>query len=121
MARREPQRYPIARYVAPAAFLLAVTVAVLLIRAGMGAGESPLVTTAPTVTTTTPAVTTSPGATDTTAATETGAEPEFYVIREGETLDKIALDHNTSVEQLLLLNPGVDINSLQIGQRIRVK
>ena len=127
MARREPQRYPIARYVAPAAFLLAVTIAVLLIRAGMAGGDS-TVTTAPTVTTTTPAVTTSPAETTGTGAaqpTETGetgeAPAEFYAIQEGDTLDKVALDHDTTVEQLLLLNPGVDINSLQIGQRIRVK
>ena len=123
MARREPQRYPIARYLAPAAFLLAVTVAVLLIRAGMGGGDAGSVITATTTAATTSGVTTSTTATTgTTGTIETGeAEAEFYAIQEGDTLDKVALDHGTSVEQLLLLKPEVDTNALQIGQRIRVK
>ena len=39
----------------------------------------------------------------------------------GGTLDQIALDNDTTVEQLLLLNPGLDPTGLQVGQRIRVR
>jgi LysM repeat protein len=42
------------------------------------------------------------------------------VIQEGDTLDQVALDHDTTVERLLELNPRVDPTSLQVGQRIVV-
>jgi LysM repeat protein len=35
-------------------------------------------------------------------------------------LGTIASRHNTTVDQLLTLNPGVDPSALQPGQRIRV-
>jgi LysM repeat protein len=109
-----------ARYVAPAAFLAAVTVAALLIRSGLDGRESGVP--APATTVQAPATTTAPAAGTTTGpATTAPAEGETYVIRSGDTLDKIALEFDTTVEQLLVLNPEVDPNSLQLGQSIRVK
>jgi LysM repeat protein len=104
----------LARYAAPAAFLAAATVAILLVRSGLENGD---VTTSPTTTaaTTTAPATTEPGTTGTT----TGAE--FYVIQAGDTLAVIADEHDTTVEQLLVLNPDVDPVALTVGQRIRVK
>jgi LysM repeat protein len=101
------------RLAAPAAFLAGITIAVLLVRAGLSDGE-----------TTTAAQTSVATATAaTTAATKTATEPKpvFVGVESGGTLDQIALDNDTTVEQLLLLNPGLDPTGLQVGQRIRVR
>jgi LysM repeat protein len=109
-------RARLARYAAPAAFLAAATVAILLVRSGLENGDvtTPPATTA--VTTTAAATTRTPGTTTTSAA---GAE--FYEIQAGDTLAVIADEHDTTVEQLLVLNPDVDPVALTVGQRIRVK
>jgi len=106
----------LARFAAPAAFLAAATIAILLVRSALENGETtpPPATTA--ATTTAPA--TEPGTTVTTTS-EAGAE--FYVIQSGDTLAVIADEHDTTVEQLLVLNPEVDPVALTVGQRIRVK
>jgi LysM repeat protein len=107
----------LARYAAPVAFLAAATVAILLVRSGLENGD----TTTPPATTT--ATTTSSATTEpsTTGTTTNGAGAEFYVIQAGDTLAVIADDHDTTVEQLLVLNPDVDPVALTVGQRIRVK
>jgi LysM repeat protein len=106
----------IARFAAPAAFLVAATVAILLVRSGLENGDvEPAATT--TTATTAPA-TTEPG---TTAATTTAAAGRFYVIQAGDTLAVIAEEHETTVEQLLVLNPELDPVALTVGQRIRVE
>ena len=43
------------------------------------------------------------------------------MIQAGDTLAVIADEHDTTVEQLLVLNPDVDPVALNVGQRIRVK
>ena len=43
------------------------------------------------------------------------------MIQAGDTLAVIADEHDTTVEQLLVLNPDVDPVALTVGQRIRVK
>jgi LysM repeat protein len=105
----------LARYGAPAAFLAAATIAVLLVRAGLDNADS---TSSPATTAlTTTSATTEPG-------TTTDAEPpgaEFYEIQAGDTLAVIAEQYDTSVEQLLVLNPDIDPVALTVGQRIRVK
>ncbi len=100
------------RLAAPAAFLAGITVAVLLVRAGMSDGET--TTAAQTSVATTVATTTA-------ATTTTAPKPVFVEVESGGTLDQIALDNDTTVEQLLLLNPGLDPTGLQVGQRIRVR
>ncbi len=112
----------LARYAAPAAFLLAVTVAILLVRAGLDNGTASAPPPPPTTTTT--EVTTTTTAKPGTTATGTGTVPadaEFYEIQAGDTLAVIAGQHGTTVEQLLTLNPNVDPVALTVGQRIRVK
>jgi LysM repeat protein len=106
----------LARYAAPVAFLAAATVAILLVRAGLDNGDA----TPPPATTSaaTTAATTEPG---TTRTTTNEAGTEFYVIQTGDTLAVIADEHDTTVEQLLVLNPDVDPVALTVGQRIRVK
>ena len=43
-----------------------------------------------------------------------------YTVQQGDTLTKIANDHNTTVDVILKKNPGLDPNSLQIGQKIKL-
>ena len=108
----------LARFAAPVAFLAAATVAILLVRSGLENGES----TVPGVTaaaTTTSGGTTSTGPAGTTTTSSAGAQ--FYTIQAGDTLAVIADEHDTTVEQLLVLNPDVDPVALTVGQRIRVK
>ncbi len=108
----------LARFVAPAAFLAAATIAILLVRSGLENGDA--TTPATTGVTTTAPSPTQPGTTGSTTTTSTvGAE--FYEIQSGDTLAVIADQHDTTVEQLLVLNPEVDPVALTVGQRIRVK
>jgi LysM repeat protein len=105
----------LARFAAPAAFLLAATIAVLIVRAALTNEDK--ATAPPAVTTTVPTTTTNPSDTGTTSA----AGAEYYKIRAGDTLAVVAEQYNTTVEQLMVLNPDVDPVALNIGQRIRVK
>jgi LysM repeat protein len=100
---------------APAAFLLAVTVAVLLVRAGLG--DSGADTSAAT-STRTPVTSTA----RTTTKTTTKPRPKrFYVVESGDTYGTIATKFGTSVDVLITLNPEVDPNALRVGQRVRVR
>jgi len=125
------RRQELTRYGAPAAFLAAVTIAVILIKAGLngGSGSTTTVEALPTTstatkptTTTTKLVLTGPQAATTTTTTETTTPgAEYYVVQSGDTLGSIAQKYKTTVDELMTLNPGTDPTALHIGQRIRVK
>ena len=114
-------RRELTRYGAPAAFLVAATIAVLLIKAGLSGSDAEPTTSGaiPTASTTTAPTTTErlvlTGETDTTEE-----EGEYYVIQSGDTLGSIAVEYDTTVEELMRLNPDVDPTALSVGQRIRV-
>ena len=122
-------RQQLTRYGAPAAFLAAVTIAVILIKAGLNGGSGSTTTVGlPTTSTTTPTTTTTklvltgPQGTTTTTTTETTTPgAEYYVVQSGDTLGSIAQKYNTTVDELTTLNPGIDPTALNIGQRVRVK
>jgi LysM repeat protein len=116
------RREELTRYGAPAAFLLAVTIAVLLVKAGLDDGSHSETVATPTTThTTTHAATTTTKLVLTgTVPTTTPANAQYYVIKSGDTLGAIAAQYDTTVEQLLTLNPDLDPSALQPGQRIRV-
>lgn len=122
-------RQQLTRYGAPAAFLAAVTIAVILIKAGLNGGSEstttvglPTTSTATKPTTTTKLVLTGPQGTTTTTATETTAPgAEYHVVQSGDTLGSIAEKNSTAVDELMTLNPGIDPTAMHIGQRIRVK
>jgi len=117
------RRQELTRYGAPAAFLLAVTIAVLLIKAGLDNGSETDTVAAPTTTaqtTTHPTTSTKLVLTGTTTPTTTPATAQYYVIQSGDTLGAIASQYDTTVDQLLTLNPDIDPSALQPGQRIRV-
>jgi LysM repeat protein len=109
------RRRELAHYGAPLAFLAAATIAVLLIKAGLGGGSKTTTTAAERRTTT---VASSTRSRTTTKTTTTAAR--YYTIQSGDTLGSVALKENTTVDALVRLNPGVDPQALHVGQRIRV-
>jgi LysM repeat protein len=118
------RRRELTRFGAPAAFLLAVTIAVLLIKSGLDSGskEQTVAESTTTAQTTTAAPTTTITLTGagTVSTTTAPANAQYYTVQSGDTLGGIASRYSTSVDQLLTWNPGVDPTSLQPGQRIRV-
>jgi LysM repeat protein len=117
------RRRELTRFGAPAAFLVAVTIAVLLVKAGLDSPKSEPDTDARPPTTaaaTTQTSTTKLVLTGTAAATTTAPDAQYYEVQSGDTLGAIADKYGTTVEQLLTLNPGVDPAALHPGDRIRV-
>jgi len=99
-----------ARYGAPLAFLAAVTIVVLLVRAGLDEGSKrPEAPPPPTATAPSPP----------TGTTKTSRR--YYRIRAGDTLAAIAPRFGLTEEELLALNPGIEPTALRVGQRIRVR
>lgn len=97
-----------ARTAAPLAFLAAVTVAVLLVRAGIDEAESRR----------------EPPPASTATTTTTATRPSsgrFYRIRAGDTLAAIAPRFGLTEAELVALNPGIEPTALRVGQRIRVR
>jgi LysM repeat protein len=106
-----------ARFLAPAAFFFAAVVLILLVQNGLGSEGSGNESTTPTTVPTQPTGTGS-------ATTTMGSRParrRFYRVQAGDTLDSIAVQFETTVEELLRLNPGIDPLALSPGQRIRTR
>jgi LysM repeat protein len=99
------------RFAAPAAFLAAVTIGVLIVRAGFESGKQPAK-----ATTTATARTTTTG-----TKTHKRRGVRAYTVQSGDTLGSIAAKTRTTVARLEQLNPGIDPTVLRIGQRIRVQ
>lgn len=124
------RREQLTRYGAPAAFLAAVTIAAILVKAGLNGSSSTTVaiTSSSTARTTTAATTTTklvltapPGSTTTTTTETTTPGAQYYVVVSGDTLGSIAQKYNTTVDELTTLNLGIDPTALTVGQKIRIK
>ena len=99
------------RYGAPVAFLAAATIAVLLVRDGLRSDPAPAGSSAPVATVATrPTVTAVPP-----------GQRRFYRLRVGETLSDVAIRFDTTVAQLVALNPRIQPTNLRVGERVRVK
>lgn len=108
--RRYAYRATIWTWIAPAALLLAVIVAVGIVRDGL---DRPPKAQLPAVASTSAA----------TGGATTPAKPRkkaFYRIKAGDTFSSVALRFKTDVDALAKLNPNVDPQALQPGQRLRV-
>lgn len=64
----------------------------------------------------TPTVVPSPTDTPTATPTPTPVPPRAHQVRQGETLITIAQQYDTTVEEILALNPGINPQLLQTGQ-----
>jgi len=96
------------RWLAPLALLLAALLTVIIISSGGGgSATSSSSSVAPA------------GATTTTAVKTTGAR--FYTVRSGDTLSGISIEVGVPVVTLQQLNPGLDTQALQPGQRLRLR
>ena len=98
------------RYAAPAAFLLAVTIAVALVRSGLEHDGSK-----PNPTTTTRAIPPSP------QVSTTAKGREYWRVRAGDTFGVISAKTGVSVARIQRLNPKVTSTSLFIGEQVRIK
>jgi LysM repeat protein len=101
MADRNP-----ARLAAPLA-LLAAAVAIVIVVQASGSNSS---SRSPSITRT---AATQP-------ARHARAAPRVYVVKPGDTLTVIADQANVSLETIQRLNPTVDPNALQTGQRLKL-
>ena len=100
------------RWAAPVAFLAAITIGALVIRAGLHQGSHH----ARTPTTTTTATTKKPH-----GRGRTGHRVRMYTIQSGDTLGSIATKTGTTVAGLEKLNPGIKPTALHVGEKIRVQ
>ena len=99
------------RWAAPVAFLAAITIGALVVRAGFEHGKQHRTST-PTTTVT--------------SRKEHDHHPKqpavrTYTVQTGDTLSVIASKTGTTVAVLLKLNPHIDPQALQVGQKIRVQ
>ena len=99
------------RYVAPAGFLLAVTLVALVLRGGLQS-EAPPAKAHP-----------ARRAEVSSIATRVKPAPpkRWYVIQSGDTLGAIAARFGTTVDSLLHLNPGVVPTALSPGSHVRIR
>jgi LysM repeat protein len=95
-----------------------VTIAVLLIRSGLNSGSTDTTTTTGSETVTRP--TTTAATTHTTGKTTAG-KAQYYTVQAGDTFGSISAKTGVSLAELEQLNPAVSSNTLQVGQRLRVK
>jgi LysM repeat protein len=107
------------RYVAPAAFLLAATMAIVLIRSGLQAGTSRATTTS--AVTTRPHKTVSSSTTAAAGTTTTASGPRFWTVKAGDTFGVISTKSGVPVATIQQLNPNVKSTSLFIGQKLRLR
>jgi LysM repeat protein len=111
LVEHEPRRLWAARLAAPVAFFAAATVLIVLVEAGLNGGSTN------TGSSSIPVLTTPSTPTD----TSTGPKKKrFYRVQRGDTLESIAAKFNTTVDDLLQLNPNVDPLALSPRQKIRV-
>lgn len=106
-------RSRITRWAAPVAFLAAITIGALLVRAGLESGKHHQAKT-PT-TTVTAKKKHRPG------HGHGRHHVKTYTIQSGDTLATIATKTGTTVVKLEQLNPGIDPTALRVGQKIRVQ
>jgi LysM repeat protein len=107
------------RYAAPAAFLLAATIAVILIRSGLQAGGSSPATTGPAPVTVRKTVSTA--TTTTSKTTPTKATARFWTVQAGDTFGVISSKTGVPVATIEQLNPNVKSTSLFIGEKIKLR
>jgi LysM repeat protein len=105
-----PRQQEWRRYAAPAAFLLAVTIAVDLVRSGLEHGPTTTRTT-----TTTRSIPPSP------QISTTANKREYWKVRAGDTFGVISSKTGVPVARIQRLNPKVTSTSLFIGEKVRIK
>jgi hypothetical protein len=99
------------RYGLPTSFLMLATITVLLLRPVLHDPPS-----LPELREPAPAPRVEPKRSQTRSA-----RASAYSVRSGDTLGTIAERFGSTVDELLVLNPGVDPHALRVGQSLRVE
>ena len=103
-------RSRVTRWAAPVAFLAAITIGALVVRAGFHSGghhraQSPTTTVV----------------SKKKKHAHAHKPHRMYTVERGDTLGGIAAKTGTTVARLEQLNPGIDPTALRVGQTIRVQ
>jgi LysM repeat protein len=106
------ERSSVTRWAAPVAFLLAITIGALVVRAGFEHGRHHPKT---------PTTTTTSKRKKSHAHGHRRQHPTEYTIQTHDTLSTIAAKYGTTVAELEHLNPGIDPQALHVGEKIRVQ
>jgi predicted Zn-dependent protease len=106
-------RSRIARWAAPVAFLAAITIGALVVRAGFEHGRHHPRTQTTTVT--------SKKKKAAHGHRQRRSHVRTYTVQSGDTLASIAAKTGTTVARLEQLNPGIDPTALRVGEKIRVE
>ena len=109
-------RSRLTRWAAPVAFLAAITIGALVVRAGFEHGKHHAKTP-----TTTVASKKKKKTTTTHGHGHKRRHVQRYTIQSGDTLASIATKTGTTVARLEQLNPHVDPTALRVGETIRVQ
>jgi LysM repeat protein len=96
-----------ARYLAPIALLATISATYLIVHGGLATKHS----------TTTPRT----SAVARPATSHKLKRSRYYVVRAGDSLSAIASKTGVSLSTLQALNPGVNPNALQVGQRLTLR
>ena len=113
--RRHEIRWSVWTFVAPVALVVAAILVVSVVRGAIEDAGEPASSTG-----TTAAASTGKTAADAGASTAAAVKKRVYTVREGETLSDIAARFDTTVAAIQELNPELDPDAIQPGQRIRV-
>lgn len=106
------ERRRVTRWAGPVAFLAAITIGALVVRAGLEHGKHAA----------NPPTTTAPSKTKKTHGHgHKRRHARTYTIESGDTLASIAAKMGTTVAALEKLNPGIDPTALRVGAKIRVE
>jgi LysM repeat protein len=105
------RRNPV-RYLAPLALAVIVLATYFVVEHALSSGSS-----ASTITSTTQ---TSPSSSSP-AGKKAYRKSKFYVVRSGDSLSEISARTGIPLPTLESLNPGISSNSLQVGQRLRLR
>jgi len=108
------------RYAGPVALLALVTIAVLLVRAGLEHGGSKATPPATTVMTPVSGPPTTTVATTTTTAAPK-AKRRYWTVQAGDTFGVISTKTGVPVATIEQLNPTVKSTSLFIGEKLRIQ
>jgi Tfp pilus assembly protein FimV len=100
------------RYGLPTGFLLLATAAILLARAAIHEPPDP-----PSLHPPAPP----PALVRTKKPQVRSTRASAYSVRSGDTLGTIAERFGTTVDELIVMNPGIDPRALRVGQPLRVK
>ena len=98
------------RFAAPVAFLAAITIGAVVVRAGLEHGKHHAMPT-----------TTTLSSKNAHKDTRGSHRSRTYTVKSGDTLESIATKTGTTVARLEQLNPGVDPTALHVGEKIRVE